>query len=158
MSRMPMTRIARSSSQTGPHTGKPKRVVSAPGSFLVTAFSLPVCRCAVCGVSVVLSAPRRCVATKPQSPFGHRLAARSDAPSGVLRRASDVLYANFFRRNAVFITGVIGAAVVLTGAYDYSMDSLWEYNNQGVHHAAHTYQRAHIGQPSRAIPQQTVSR
>ena len=59
----------------------------------------------------LIDVPRRTVVSKPQSPFTRRLAMSDmDAPSNVSRTASNFLYANFFRRNAVFLTGVIGAA------------------------------------------------
>ena len=54
------------------------------------------------------------------------------AAGGIAASASQFVYANFFRRNAVFITVVIGAAVVFSGGFNAAMDSLWEYNNKGV--------------------------
>ena len=61
--------------------------------------------------SSVYRVPRRTVVSNPTSPFNRKIAQQGDAaPSGVARSASQFLYANFFRRNAVFLTGVIGAA------------------------------------------------
>jgi len=72
---------------------------------------------------------RRGVATAPYNPYLKQFAnTKEAAPSGELSR---FLQANFFRRNAVFVTFVLVGAAVSTGAYDAFWEGVWKANNKG---------------------------
>lgn len=81
--------------------------------------------------SRLIQTPARSVHSKPTDVFGHKIAVSVDAPAKTTAQISNLIYANFFRRNAVFITLVVGAAAVGSGLYDDAMEAAWEFNNKG---------------------------
>lgn len=74
------------------------------------------------------------MSTKVQDPLAQQIVSHakdSNTSGGQQFGFSRFLYANLFRRNAVFVAAIFLAAGVGVQVYDAAWQAAWEYNNKG---------------------------
>jgi len=73
----------------------------------------------------------RNIAMKRNDPLTQQLVDNASAPKARPFGLSRFLYANFFRRQAVFVGTTLLAAAIGTGVYDWAFESAWAWHNKG---------------------------